>query len=168
MLASEYLQLLRVANAQYRENTAAIQQQQAAKINEIQQQITWNGGNASLWDYSNGTVVINAQTGNVTSSSVDFGRPFLHKAALVRIVTTVGATPTCTYAINGSMDTSSWTAVSYADYLSPSSFSTSTFVITTAGTVIKYVPPCQPYRYLQVVTSANTNVTNTVDITLLG
>jgi len=168
MIASEYIQLLRVENALFRENPAAIQTQQQAKINEVQQQLRWNGADPTLWDYSNGTVVANAQTGNLTTTTYDYGRNFFNKAVLVRIVTTVGATPTATYQIQGSTDQATWTPVNYADYLSTGSISNTTFTITTAGTVIKYVPKGPPFRYLSVAITSNTNVTNTIDITPLG
>ena len=168
MNAAEYLQLLRVTNAQFKTATGVIAGQQAAKSNEIAQFIRWNGGDPTLWDYTAVNIVINNAGGNVTSTSIDFGREFFHKGALVRVVSTVGATPTCTYQIQGSQNNSTWTALTYSDNGSIGTFVNTTFVLTTATTVIKYVPPGQNFRYLSVATSANTNVTNTVDITLLG
>jgi hypothetical protein len=154
MIASEYIQLLKLENAFFRENPAATQAQQQAKINEIQQQLRWNGADPTLWDYSNGTVVANAQTGNLTTTTFDLGgnRNFFYRAAHVRIVTTVGATPTATYQIQGSTDGQNWSPAVYADYLSTGSTSTATFTITTAGTNIKYIPKGQPFRYLSDIT----------------
>jgi hypothetical protein len=168
MPATTYRDFLKVDNAVLREGNAFTQAQLAAKINEIQQYITWNGDNPALWDYPNGTVVINASTAVARSTVVDYGHDFFHKNALVRIVSTIGATPTATLAIQGSTDNSTWANANYADYLTPGTLVSTNLTITTAGTVIKLVPAGQAFRYLSVNVSADTNVTNTVDITLLG
>jgi hypothetical protein len=86
------------------------------------------------------------------------------EAAIIKIVTAVGATPTCTYAIEGSVDGSTFFLIQYADQGSPQTLVITTFTITTAGTVHKLVPANIPVRYIRVTYSANTNVTNTVDI----
>jgi hypothetical protein len=112
------------------------------------------------------TRVSSAQTGNGASTySADRGGR-VDSAALVTITTTVGATPTCTYAIQGSVDGTNWFAVPYADSATPTTVSVATFAITTATAAYKYVQPNTPVRYLRVNYSANTNVTNTVDITV--
>lgn len=104
-----------------------------------------------------------AQTGNgQTTNIVDRGR--LSGPALLRITTTVGATPTCTYAIEGSADGSDWFSVAYADSATPETVSVATFAITTTTTVRKILRPDHPWRYLRVTYSANTNVTSTVDV----
>ena len=41
-----------------------------------------------------------------------------------------------------------------------------TFALTTAGTTLKILRPNQPWRYLRLTYSANTNVTNTADLTV--
>jgi hypothetical protein len=105
-----------------------------------------------------------AQAGSAVSTNiVDVG---LNKHnALLTITTTVGATPTCTYAIEGSADGTAWYAVQYADLATPDTWAVSTFVITTAGTTHKVIRGgVTPWRYLRVTYSANTNVTNTADL----
>jgi multisubunit Na+/H+ antiporter MnhC subunit len=82
---------------------------------------------------------------------------------LLRLTTAIGATPTCTYAIEGSPDNSNFFAVQYADSASPQTLVITTFVITTAITAIKLIPVNIPVRYLRVTYSVNTNVTNTLD-----
>jgi hypothetical protein len=104
-----------------------------------------------------------AQTGNGPSTNVADRGPS-HKGGIVQIRTTVGGTPTCTYQIEVSADGVTWTPATYADIATPNNNSTGTFVITTATTVQKIVKQGPtPWRYVRVVYSANTNVTNTVD-----
>lgn len=104
-----------------------------------------------------------AQVGNgVSTNTADRGAPV--GPALVKITTTVGATPTCTYALEGSADGTNWLAVAYADSTTPETVSVATFVITTATTVYKILRPNHPWRYLRITYSANTNVTNTADV----
>lgn len=104
-----------------------------------------------------------AQTGNGQSTNTA-DRGANTDAALLKITTTVGATPTCTYAIEGSADGTNWLAVAYADSATPETLSVATFTITTATTAYKILRPGHPWRYLRVTYSANTNVTNTADV----
>lgn len=168
MPASTYQDYLKLANATLRENAAAIQAQQAAKINEIQAILTLQGANPTLWDFPNGVVVVNASTAVARSTVFDFGRDAFHQNALVRIVSVAGATPTATLAIQGSKDNSTWSNVNFSDYLSPASLGNANLTITTSVTNIKLVPFGQSFRYLSVNVSADTNVTLTVDVTLIG
>lgn len=104
------------------------------------------------------------QTGNAASTNVaDRGDRFTSPALLV-IVTTVGATPTCTYAVEGSADGTVWFAVAIADPSAPETVSVATFAITTATTTLKILRPNHPWRFLRITYSANTNVTNTADL----
>ena len=108
----------------------------------------------------------NAQTGNGQSTNVvdRGGAPSSPPGpVLLKITTTVGATPTCTYAIEGSPDGTSWFAVPYADSATPTTVTVATFAITTATTAWKIVQPNVPVRFLRLTYSANTNVTNTAD-----
>jgi len=84
--------------------------------------------------------------------------------ALLKITTTIGATPTCTYAIEISADGTAWLPAAYSDSATPTVASVATFVITTAITAWKVVRAEIPWRFLRITYSANTNVTNTVDI----
>lgn len=104
-----------------------------------------------------------AQVGNgVSTNIVDAGGCV--RAALLTIVTTIGATPTCTYAIEGSADGVDWYAVAYADPATPETPAVATFAITTATTTRKILRPNHPWRFLRVTMSANTNVTSTIDV----
>jgi hypothetical protein len=104
-----------------------------------------------------------AQTGTGQSTNV-IDRGASYGPALVKITTTIGATPTCTYAIEVSADGTNWFAGAYADSATPTTVAVSTFAITTATTVYKLMQVNQPWRFLRITYSANTNVTNTADV----
>lgn len=105
-----------------------------------------------------------AQTGNgATTNIVDRGLQCV-PAALLRIITTIGATPTCTYLVEGSANGTDWAPAPIADPATPETVSVATFAITTATTTLKYLRPNHPWRFLRITFSANTNVTNTVDV----
>lgn len=104
-----------------------------------------------------------AQTGNGASTNiVDRGTSM--GPALLRVTTTIGATPTCTYQIEGSPDGTVWFPAAYMDVAAPAAVISSTFVITTATTVYRTIGARQPWRFLRVTMSANTNVTSTIDV----
>lgn len=103
------------------------------------------------------------QTGNGQSTNIA-DRAGSTDIALLTITTTVGATPTCTYAIEGSADGTDWFPVSYADAATPGTAVVTTFNITTATTVRKILQANAPWRFLRVTYSANTNVTNTATV----
>jgi hypothetical protein len=105
-----------------------------------------------------------AQTGNGASTNIVDRVGGANCPALLKVTTTVGATPTCTYAIEGSADGTNWFAVAYSDSATPETVSVATFAITTATTVYKILRPNHPWRFLRVTMSANTNVTNTIDV----
>ena len=82
----------------------------------------------------------------------------------LEIITTVGATPTCTYLVEGSMDGTNFFAIPHADPASPGTFGVATFgPVTTATTTRRYVQAGIPWRFLRMTMSANTNVTNTIN-----
>lgn len=160
---------LKTKNARMRTESAANQLQQLAKLNEIQGFIRLAGGNPALWDYPAGTTVMTAGTGNAATASFPIPHEFMRNGAFVRIVTTVGATPTATYAIQGAMADvpAQYANLLYADYLTPGTLVSSNLVITTAATFIKYIPAGQNVRWLRVNVTLNTNVTSTIDFSYL-
>lgn len=104
-----------------------------------------------------------AQTGNGQSTNViDRGNAL--GPALLKLTTTVGATPTVTIAIEGSADGTNWFNVAYCDSATPETISVATFAITTATTVYKILRANHPWRFLRLTYSANTNVTTTADL----
>jgi len=82
---------------------------------------------------------------------------------LIKIVSTIGATPTVTVAVEGSADGTNWLPVAYATSAVPETPTVATFAITTATTTYVIVRPNVPVRYIRLNLSANTNVTLTVD-----
>lgn len=120
----------------------------------------------SLGGGGNITSLSNAQTGTGASTNVVQRRSDLSwaRASLIRIVTTVGATPTCTYQIEGSPDGVNFFPLSTYDASAAASPTGATFVVTTATTTWRVVPVDLPWTYLRITYSANTNVTSTADI----
>lgn len=104
-----------------------------------------------------------AQTGNGVSTNVADRGASTDRPALLTITTTVGASPACTYAIEGSADGTNWFAVSYAETATPDTWSVAAF-FAVAGTQHKILQPGKPWRYLRLTYSANNNVTNTADV----
>lgn len=104
-----------------------------------------------------------AQTGNGQSTNVVDRGPSVGPA-LLKITTTVGATPTITIAVEGSADGTNWYSIPYADSATPTTVSVATFAITTATTVYKIIQPNTPVRFIRLTYSANTNVTITADL----
>ncbi|MER5882713.1 hypothetical protein ABT160_02675 [Streptomyces sp. NPDC001941] len=116
--------------------------------------------------WPNSARLSSTQAGNGVSTNVVDRGAAVERPALLTIVTTVGATPTCTYAIEGSADGTDWWPVSYADPATPDTGAVATFAITTATTTRKILRAAQPWRFLRVTYSSNTNVTNTTDVTI--
>lgn len=114
----------------------------------------------------NGASLSAVQTGNGVSTNIVDRGATTERPALLKVTTTVGATPTCTYAIEGSADGTNWFPVAYSDSATPETVSVATFAITTATTVFKILRPDHPWRYLRLTYSANTNVTNTADLSV--
>lgn len=113
--------------------------------------------------FPNSATLSSAQTGNGQSTNI-VDRGGSTAPALVTIVTTVGATPTCTYLLEVSADGADWFPGAYADAATPTTTAVTTFAITTATTTRKVMVAGQPWRYLRVTFSANTNVTSTVSV----
>lgn len=105
-----------------------------------------------------------AQTGNGASTNVVDRGLNIAAAALLRIVTTVGATPTVTVAIQGSADGTNWFSVPYALVATPSSFVVTAITITSATTNLYILQSNQPVQFIRLNYSANTNVTLTADL----
>ena len=147
---------------------------EASKLAEISAALTLASITPTVTAFPTGSAVDSAATGNASSSVFDWGNDgpegfnVRNDNVLVRIVTTIGATPTCTFAIQGSTDNSTFAALTYADYTAPTTFAATTFVTTTATTKVKLIKPGQIWRYLKVVRTSNTNVTVTTDVYPLG
>lgn len=118
----------------------------------------------ALSEPTNTVNLCTAQTGNGASTNVAYRGDINGPAMLMKITTTVGATPTVTILIEGSLDGTNFFPAAYADAATPATVVATSFAITTATTVYKLLQPNQPWRYLRVTFSANTNVTTTIDV----
>ena len=115
---------------------------------------------ATVYSLGPGTYALGAaQTGNVSSDVLDRGSD-RGTAALV-ITSAVGATPTVTAAIVGSVDGTDYFSVPYAIVATPSTWVVAAITITSAVTTTYLLQPSQAWRYIRVDYSANTNVTLT-------
>lgn len=109
------------------------------------------------------TVLCTAQTGNFTSlAGVRQQAVDIQNSGAVVITSAIGATPTVTVNIQGSVDGVNYFNIPYA----VQGTFTGTYVvvaltITTATTQAYMLQPNWPYQFVQIVASANTNVTLT-------
>jgi len=101
-----------------------------------------------------------AQTGAGDSTNIaDRGRR--SGGGALTITSTIGATPTVTVNIQGSVDGTAWFNVPYALVATPRTFVLTALTITTAVTTTYLLQEGVFWRYLKTVKSANTNVTLT-------
>jgi hypothetical protein len=108
-----------------------------------------------------------AQTGNADSSNViqRIGSDANLRPPILRITSTVGATPTVTVNVMGSGDGVTWWNVSYSPLTSaPGDWARVPIVITTAATGLYVLMPGRPWTFLKLIMSLNTNVTLTSDL----
>lgn len=111
---------------------------------------------------SHSAAIAVGQTTAADTNILDRGTQHWGMPAVLVVVTTVGATPTATYAILGSVDNVLYYPIAYADSGTPGTFTAATFAITTAGSKYLYLQAA-PWRYLKVTISAVTNVTSTIN-----
>jgi len=104
------------------------------------------------------------QTGNVDSTNTMDRGYTLGGPVLLRVTSTIGATPTVTVNIQGSMDGSIFYNVPYSLMATPTTWTVAAITITTATTNNYILMPANPWRFMKVVYSANTNVTLTTDV----
>jgi len=102
------------------------------------------------------------QTGNADSTNTAF-RGMQDRGGAVVITSVIGATPTVTVNIRGSVDGQNWFNIPYALVATPRTFVLTAITITTAVTTTYILQELIPWRYLKLVYSANTNVTLTAN-----
>lgn len=119
----------------------------------------------ALFNLTNSANLSTAQVfaGSAVSTNIA-DRGTVTTPALLKITTTIGATPTVTIAIEGSPDGTNWFAIPYADSATPTTIAVAAFVITTATTVWKIIQPNVPVRFIRLNYTLNTNVTITADL----
>lgn len=101
----------------------------------------------------------NGLTGNVASSSAAADVATDASEGAVVITSTVGATPTVTVAIQGSVDGTNWFNVPYAVQSAPTTYVVTNITITTATTTAYFLQGDIGYQYVRLNLTANTNVT---------
>lgn len=107
-------------------------------------------------------VLSSGQTGTGPSTNIA-DRSGQRGPVVIEITSTVGATPTVTVAIEGSMDGGDWYPIPYRD--TPiAADSLATFAITTATLTRKFLPVDHAWRYVRLNYSANTNVTLSAEV----
>lgn len=104
-----------------------------------------------------------AQTGNADSTNTAYRGSRPGRGGAVVVTSVIGATPTVTVNIQGSMDGVNFYNIPYALVATPSTFVVAAITITTAVTVTYLLQPDQAWRFVKLVMSANTNVTLTSD-----
>jgi hypothetical protein len=108
------------------------------------------------------TVLCSAQTGNFTStvaqrtSDADY-----QTGGAIVITSTIGGTPTVTVNIQGSVDGVNFFNIPYSLVATPRTFVLTAITITTAVTTTYLLQELVPWEFVQIVTTANTNVTLT-------
>lgn len=102
-----------------------------------------------------------AQTGNGDSTNTADRGYGTQTGGSIVITSTVGATPTVTVNIQGSVDGSAWFNIPYSLVATPRTFVLSAITITSAVTTTYLLQELVFWRYAKLVYSANTNVTLT-------
>ena len=106
-----------------------------------------------------------AQTGNADSTNTIQRREETERQMVLRIVSTIGATPTVTVNILGSIDGTQWFNVPYRTMATAGGdYGVAALVITTAVTSHYLLMMGQSWKFLKINMSANTNVTLTSDL----
>jgi hypothetical protein len=109
----------------------------------------------------------NAQTGNGDSTNIASRQTGdIVGGGAVVITSAIGATPTVTVNIQGSVDGVAYFNVPYALVATPRTFVVTAITITTAVTTTYLLQENVFYRFFKLVYSANTNVTLTATVYL--
>ena len=114
---------------------------------------------------ADGVRLSDAQTGNGDSTNIAFRGNRLTTAQQAIVITSaIGATPTVTINIQGSVDGVNYVNIPYsAENTFSATWVVTALTITTAKTGFYVLQPGMAWRYLKLVYSANTNVTLTVE-----
>jgi hypothetical protein len=138
-----------------------------AKLEELRQAIVLAGDSATTHQYPVGTILSNAQTGNLTTTILKSVGKMFTNDILLRIVSTIGATPTAKFDIKVSPAVTAFANINYALIATPNTFVATQITITTAATNIYRIPAAAllavQANQLEVVVTLNTNVTFTID-----
>lgn len=108
-----------------------------------------------------------AQTGNADSTNIaDRGAARLGKTGAIVINSTAGGTPTVTVNILGSADGVNFWNIPYALVATPATFVIAALTITTTVITTYLLQVDQPWQFVKLNYSANTNLTITATASL--
>lgn len=122
--------------------------------------VTYSPSGSSAGGTDPGATLSSAQTGNADSTNT-MDRGALTGPGAVVITSTVGATPTVTVQILGSVDGTNFDQIPYALQATPETVAVANITITSAVTTIYRLRSGHAWRFLKLNYSANTNVTLT-------
>ena len=106
-----------------------------------------------------------AQTGNVNTAGGQYvAASDASRTPAVIITSTIGATPTVTANIQGSVDGTNWYNIPYSLVATPTTYVLTAITITTAVTTLYQLQGLQAWQYCRVAYTANTNVTLTTTL----
>lgn len=118
--------------------------------------------NVETWDDT--AVLSSAQTGTGDSTNTAKRNTTTYTPGALVITSAIGATPTVTVNIQGSVDGTNFFNIPYALAASARTFVTTAITITTAVTSTYFLQELVPWNYIKLVYSANTNVTLTATV----
>lgn len=102
-----------------------------------------------------------AQTGNTDTTNTAYRAGDVGGPGAIVIASTVGATPTVTVNILGSVDGTNFYNIPYALVATPETLTVAAITITTAVTTTYLLRPNHAWAFVKLAYSANTNVTLT-------
>ena len=106
-----------------------------------------------------------AQTGNADSTNTIQRYQETERQMILRVVSTVGATPTVTFTILGSDDGTTFYNIPYVSLAAAGgAYTTAALTITTAVTSLYALMMGRSWKFIKTNMAANTNVTITTDI----
>jgi hypothetical protein len=105
------------------------------------------------------TTLLTTSLATGPSPAASAEREDLSGPGAVVITSTIGATPSATVNIEGSVDGVNWFNIPYALVATPSTYTVSALTITTAVTTTYLLQANQPWQFVRLNVTANVNVT---------
>src|ERR1700744_6127243 len=140
-----------------------------AKLAEIKALVTNAGDPPTAHGFPAGTTLASGLTGTGDSTVLTCfsGAKYFTNDVMIRVTSTIGATPTATYNIFASSDGTTFTAVNHALIATPNTFVATAVTVTTATTAVYRIAGSTllalKSKAIKVTISANTNVTFAID-----
>ena len=121
--------------------------------------------NNSIPDFTAVMPLCTNQTGNGFSQNI-IDRGGNRMTAMLSLKAAVGASPTVTVHVLGSMDAVDYYMVPYAELVDPTNLTTDPIVVNAAGTVHHVMWEDCPWRYMKLNLVGNNNVTLTATVSV--